>query len=159
MIEEYLLQVWSPQLLQFRSYVRSKIFFLENARSGPFSQIRSQLLLTLGACARVMVIVCVCVCVCYCTSGYIPPLYVENKVPLGFLWRLPRYALCGFRWRCFVQKFWRHLLTTSAPSLLDKLSMDKRDSDGFFPLRLISMSSDTCTTLLMFSLQICNMQL
>ena len=27
----------------------------------------------------------VCLCVCYRTSCYIPRLYVENKVPLGFL--------------------------------------------------------------------------
>ena len=26
------------------------------------------------------------VCVCYCASCYIPVLYVENKVPLGFSW-------------------------------------------------------------------------
>ena len=30
--------------------------------------------------------VCVCVSVCYRASCYIPRLYVENKVPLGFLW-------------------------------------------------------------------------
>ena len=47
-------------------------------------------LLTLGACARVTVIVlcvsvCVCLSVCYRASGYIPRLYVENKMPLGFL--------------------------------------------------------------------------
>ena len=28
----------------------------------------------------------VCECVCYRASSYIPCLYVENKVPLGFLW-------------------------------------------------------------------------
>ena len=30
--------------------------------------------------------VCVCVCVCYHASCYIPLLYVEIKVPLGFIW-------------------------------------------------------------------------
>ena len=35
----------------------------------------------------VSVYLCVCVCVCYHTSCYIPRLYVENKVPLDFLWR------------------------------------------------------------------------
>ena len=29
----------------------------------------------------------VCESVCYRASGYIPRLYVENNVPLGFLWR------------------------------------------------------------------------
>ena len=36
---------------------------------------------------RVCVCVCVCVCMCHHTSCYIPCLYVENKVQLGFLWR------------------------------------------------------------------------
>ena len=31
--------------------------------------------------------VSVCLSVCYHASGYIPHLYVENKMPLGFLWR------------------------------------------------------------------------
>ncbi len=47
-----------------------------------------KILLTLGACARVTVVVlcvCVCVCVCYRVSRYIPRLYVESRVPLGFL--------------------------------------------------------------------------
>ena len=44
-------------------------------------------------CARgKVVILCVsmcvsvCVCICYHASYYIPGLYVENKVLLGFLW-------------------------------------------------------------------------
>ena len=32
-------------------------------------------------------IVVVCVCVCVSVTCYIPHLYVENKVPLGFSWR------------------------------------------------------------------------
>ena len=35
----------------------------------------------------VCVCVSVCVCVCYHTSCYIPHLYIDIKVPLGFLWR------------------------------------------------------------------------
>ena len=35
----------------------------------------------------VCVCVCVCLSVCYRTSGYIPCLYVESRVPLGFSWR------------------------------------------------------------------------
>ena len=37
----------------------------------------------------VCVCVCVCVClsVCYHASCFIPRLYVENTVPLSFLWR------------------------------------------------------------------------
>ena len=45
-------------------------------------------LLTLSACARVTVVcVCVCLSVCCHTNCYIPRLYVENMLPLSFLWR------------------------------------------------------------------------
>ena len=37
-------------------------------------------------CLHVYVCLCMCVCV-YRTNCYIPRLYVENKVPLGFSWR------------------------------------------------------------------------
>ena len=48
-------------------------------------------------------------------ATYLHVLYVENKVPfIGFLSYIDTmYALCGFRWKCFVQKFWRHFLTTT----------------------------------------------
>ena len=37
-------------------------------------------------CTRVTVVVlCVCMCVCYRASCYIPRLYIESQVPLGFL--------------------------------------------------------------------------
>ena len=43
-------------------------------------------LLTLGACARVTVVVLsVCVCACYQARCFIPRLYFESKVTLGFL--------------------------------------------------------------------------
>ena len=50
-------------------------------------QILPGLFLILGACTTVTaVVLCVskCVCVCHCASYYIPVVYVENKVPLGF---------------------------------------------------------------------------
>ena len=51
--------------------------------------IQNFLSLTLGTCARVAVVVlcvCVCVCVCYRASCYIPHLFLESQVSLGFLW-------------------------------------------------------------------------
>ena len=61
-----------------------------------YSQILSPLL-TLGACARITVVVLsVCVCVCYRASCYIPRLYVENRVPLGFLCCSPRMHRVDF---------------------------------------------------------------
>ena len=54
-----------------------------------------------------------CLSVCYQANCYIPSLYIENKVPLGFLWHFQHmHCACadGF---CFVQKFWRDLLLTT----------------------------------------------
>ena len=52
----------------------------------------------------------VCVCVCVSVSCYIPGLYDANKVPLGFLWHFQ--GIHCVRWKCFIWKFWWHLLTT-----------------------------------------------
>ena len=60
-------------------------------------------------CASVTVVVlCVSVTTLAATC-ILPRLYVETKVPLGGV-----FNICGFRWKRFVQKFWQHLLTTSA---------------------------------------------
>ena len=73
--------------------------------------------LTLGACARVTVVFLVClfsVCVYYRASCYI--LFVRWKsgaIRLSVLIST-YYVLCGFHWKCFVQKLWQHLLITSA---------------------------------------------
>ena len=76
--------------------------------------------------------VCVCVCVCHHASYYIPCLYVKNKVPLNFLCHfLHVTVLCRFHQKCFVEKFWQHLLTTSAFFAARQTLKDKRDSDGF----------------------------
>ena len=70
--------------IKLQYYASEKIMLI--CQSRPLVQF-----LTLGACTRVTVVVlCVCLSVrlsvCYRASGYIPRLYVENKVPLGFLW-------------------------------------------------------------------------
>ena len=53
---------------------------------------------------------------------------------------LSTYVLCGFCRKRLIQKFWRDLLITSV--LLDELSMDKRDGDGFFSTRLACRTND-----------------
>ena len=71
------------------------VFFCTVIPTSPINFI--QLFLTLGACARVtVVVICVCVSVCYRNSCYIPCLYVEDKVPLGFciVWLLLK-MLCS----------------------------------------------------------------
>ena len=55
------------------------------------------ILLTLGICTRVTVVILVPVCYQATCSYYIPGLYVENKVPLGFMaFSRYMYALCVF---------------------------------------------------------------
>ena len=54
---------------------------------------------------------------------YIPDLYVENKVPLSFVWHFHDMTCMDF----IVQKFQRHLLTTAALFLLlDELLVYKK---------------------------------
>ena len=78
----------------------------------------------------------VCLCVCYQPSCYISRLYVESSVPLGFLCCSQRIMWISLK-RLFskvLARFADHLSLNS--SLLDELSMDKTDSDGFFLRRL-----------------------
>ena len=70
-----------------------------------------------------------------------PRFFVKIQVLLGFL--------CCF-YICIVdfaetlyQKFWQHLLITSASLLLGQLSVDKQDSDGFFSSRLVCRTSNS----------------
>ena len=44
--------------------------------------------------------------VCYQASCHIPGLYIENKVPLGFLWNF-QMCIVWISLEYFVQKFWR----------------------------------------------------
>ena len=80
---------------------------------------------------------CVFVSVYYRASCYIPHLYVESLVPLGFL------LCCSQRMYCV--NFIENTLLKSSDkicqsplpsSLLKGLLMDKRDNDGFFSRRL-----------------------
>ena len=115
------------------------------------------------ACARVTVVIpCVCVClsVCYHASCYIPRSFVcwnqgAVKLPVSF----STHALCGFHWKRFVQKFWRHLLITSALFASWKTLMDKTDSEGFFSRWLVCGSSDRSYNSTGWSLVIVNCQL
>ena len=83
----------------------------------------------------------VCVSVCYRASCYISHVYIENWVPLGF-------SCCSQCMYCvdFIDKSYGEICWSPLPSsLLDKLFMDKRDSNGFFSRRL------TCRTSNMFN--------
>ena len=78
--------------------------------------------LTLGACATVIVVVlCVCLSVYYHANCYIPRLPVQ---PAVFLMAFQTHDLYGFRRKCFVGQFWRHLLLSFLTSFCPALCYD-----------------------------------
>ena len=83
-----------------------------------------------------------CVCVCYHTMYYIPPFFTDIHVSLGLL--------CCFQcMHCvdFVEdalfKSNGNICWSPLPPFLDQLSMDKRNSNGFFSSRLVCRTSDS----------------
>ena len=83
-------------------------------------------------------------CVYYRASCYIPCLLCWAQDAIGHIVTTSVYAhvLCRSCWKCFVQKFWQHFLTTSAFFASWPTFDDKRDGDGFFPSRVECRSSD-----------------
>ena len=89
--------------------------------------------------------------VCYRASCYIPRLYVESWVSLGFLCCFQRIYWVQMKHLAICVDFMENALFKSSgeicwsplPSpLFDELSMDKRDSDSFFSRRLACRTSD-----------------
>ena len=75
----------------------------------PPSLLGYSFLLTLSACARVAVVI---LWVCYRASCHIPCFKVPNEASCSFYHMYCVY-FAEFR-KCFTQKFWRHLLSTTA---------------------------------------------
>ena len=97
--------------------------------------------LTLGTCTRVTVVI-LSVCVCYRASCYIPGLYVESRVPLGFLNCSQRVYCVDFVETTLFKSSGETCWSPLPSLLLEELSMDKRDSDGFFLRRLGCRTND-----------------
>ena len=94
-----------------------------------------------------VVVLCVCLSVYYHASYYIPRIYVEHKVSLGYT-SMMIYVSCGF-FAVFkvLARFADHICLLC---LFFELSMYKRDSEGFFSSRVvyrISYSSYNSTEL------------
>ena len=96
-------------------------------------------------CRRITVVVlCVCLSVCSVTTiaatTYL--FYTFSNEVSGLIWYFqgcsPWLSL-----KHFVQKLWHNFLTTQPSWLLDELSMNKRDSNGFFSTRLEYRDSDS----------------
>ena len=116
--------------------------------------------ITVIPCVNVWVCMSVCVRVCHHASCYIPRLYIENKMPLNFLWHfLYIYCMCGFFQKHFVQKIWWHLLITLAFFTSWEILMDKTDNDGFCSRWLACRSYDRSYNSTDTSLVIVNCQL
>ena len=95
-------------------------------------------------CVFVCVCVCVYVCVCVCNTTLTAPYLVfrQNSGVIMLSMLFSMYALCGFRWKHVIQKFW--LCWSPLPSsLLGQLSVDKRNSNGFFSSGLVCRTSDS----------------
>ena len=83
-----------------------------------------------------------CVPVCYWASCYIPRLYVESWVPLGFLCCSQHMHCVDFIENALFKSSGEICWSPLPSSLLDELSMDKRDSNGFFSRRLACRTND-----------------
>ena len=89
--------------------------------------------------------VCVCLSVCYHASCYIPPrLYAENMVPLSFLHHFLLMHCVDFTKNALFRSSGDICWSPLPCLLLDRISMDKIVSDGFFSRWLVSRSSDRC---------------
>ena len=94
--------------------------------------------MTLSAHARgLWLSFCVCECVCYHASCYIPHLYTENKVPLSFLCHFLLMYCVGFAENALFRSSGDICWSLLPFSLLDRISLDKIVSDGFFSRWLV----------------------
>ena len=83
-----------------------------------------------------------CACVCYHASCYILRLYVENTVPLSFLWRSQHMYCVDFVENALFKSSGDICWSPAFFASCDELSANKGDIDGFFSRRLVSRSSD-----------------
>ena len=105
-------------------------------------QVPGDRLLTLGACATgTVVVLCVCMCVCYHASCYIPGLYDANKVPLDFLRHFQGMYCVNFVENASFKSSGDICWPLWPSLLLDELSIDERDSDGFISRLILVVCS------------------
>ena len=90
-------------------------------------------------CSHKLCINSVCEYVCYHASCHIPDLYIENEVPLGFLW----YLYVDFVKSTLFKSSGDICWPPQRFSFLDKLSVDEKDSDHFISILVAFSSSDS----------------
>ena len=100
---------------------------------GPFVFINPQCMLRASVCLSITTLY----------SCYIPRLYIEIEVTLGFLCRCQRMNYVDFidnsLFKCSGDIYW----PPRPSSLLDQLTINKRSSDGFFSKSLVCRTSDS----------------
>ena len=96
-----------------------------------------------SVCVCVCVCLSVCLCVCYHANCYIPHFFVEIQVSLGFLCCFQRMHCVDFIENALLKSSGDICWSPLPSLLLDQLSEDKRDSDGFFSCRLVCRTSDS----------------
>ena len=84
-----------------------------------------------------------CVCVYHASCYILPDLYVEKKVPFGFLWHFQDLYCVDFVKNALFKNSGDTCSPPLPSSLLDELLMDKRDSDGFISRRIVCRTSDS----------------
>ena len=84
----------------------------------------------------------VILCVCYRASCSIPCLYVENWVPIGFLCHSQHMYCVDFVENALFKSSGKICWSPLPYSLLDELSTEKRDNDGFLSRRLACRTSN-----------------
>ena len=89
--------------------------------------------------------VCLCVflSVCYRASCYIPQLYDESQVSLGFLCWSQRMYCVDFVEHALFESSGDTCWPPLPSSLLDQLLTNKRDSNGFLSRKLVCRTNDS----------------
>ena len=108
------------------------------------------------ACVRVTVVI---LCVYHHASCYIPRLYVENTVPLSFLHCFLLVYCVYFTEKALFGSSGDICWSPLPFSILDRISMDKIVSNGFFSRRLVHWSSNRSNNSTGWSLDRVNCQL
>ena len=89
------------------------------------------------------VYVCVCVSVCVSVTMLTGIFFIEIQVSLGFPCCFQRIHCVDFAENALFKSFSDICWLPLPSSLLDQLSVDKRDSGGFFSSRLVCRTSDS----------------
>ena len=105
--------------------------------------VRARTCVCVRACVHACVRACVYLCVCYHANCCIHCLFIKIHVSLGFLSCFQRIHCVYFVENTLFKGYGDIWWSPLPSSLLDQLSVDQRDSDGFFSSRLVCRTSNS----------------